>query len=110
MTRRYQTLLLAAFALTVLGSMLNVACSHDADNGTTEGNVTAGPTYGYGHPHYGPSYGYGYAAAVDLGDDSAPADTCTPAANVFCRCDDGREGTKACGEDGKSFSSCNCAY
>jgi hypothetical protein len=111
MDGRYQRLLLGAFSLTVLGSMLNVACSRDADNGTTEGNFTTGPTYGYGHPHYGPTYGgYGYAAAVDLGDDSAPADTCTPAANVFCRCADGVEGTKQCAADGQSFSSCTCAY
>lgn len=42
----------------------------------------------------------------------APSETsekvCTPGANVFCRCDDRREGTKRCATDGQSFAECKC--
>jgi hypothetical protein len=60
-----RTLLLGAFAVTALASLVNAACSRatDVDSGTSESSVSRGP-YGY-------SSGYGYYGGADLADDTS---------------------------------------
>ena len=47
-------------------------------------------------------------AACSSGGEAESRDRCTPAAYVFCRCEDRSEGTKQCKEDGRSFEACKC--
>src|SRR6185369_4828624 len=43
---------------------------------------------------------------VACGGSEKAEKTCTPDANVFCRCEDRKEGTKKCKADGNSFEAC----
>ena len=46
------------------------------------------------------------AVACSADGNAAPGKLCTPAAYVFCRCQNRDEGTKLCNADGESFADC----
>jgi hypothetical protein len=72
MSRASYVSILGAFALTVLATIVNVACTSDVtgqDQGISESNVSG--RHGYGN---GNGYGYGYGshgAAQNVADDRA---------------------------------------
>jgi hypothetical protein len=68
MSRASYVSILGAFALTVLATIVSVACTRDVtgqDQGTNESNINGRHGYGYG-------YGYdSYGAAQNVADDRA---------------------------------------